>query len=1066
MNREKISHSRASVKSGHWISRMVNLRSGEGKPVLLLILFSFFMGMALSYYFTASNAIFIKHFEPRMISLSYMVSGVAVYLTWLLLTLIDRRLSVVSRIIVKYMLILVSVVAISIGTWLHDTGLMAFILFTFVRVLVYISLVTFWGLAGKLFNLRQGKRIFGLIGTGEAISIILGYFSIPVMLHFVKTPFLLFFSSFAFLLCFLIMLIIVRVFREQLEYKQVPSVAPLKEDTKQWKYTSLIRKPYFLLISLLALLPIFGYLYVDYMFLHQLKFEFHNDRETIARFFGYILGFVAVVELIFKLFVSGRLLNKYGLKPSLLSLPFVLLISTMMAALFGAIYGPAGIFFTFIVFSRLLERSVRVAIYEPAFQLLYQPVPSEQRLAFQSQIEGIPKALGTILTGAILWVFASIHFMNLVHYNIFFLAVIGVWIYFAFRMFKSYRSRIRELLSEEKSAVSDRILLHTSSCISDITDFILGQKTAHFRKFFRLIEKIDPLEADPAINNLLIKSTESLRTEIIQFIEQKQVVSARKTLTAMHLSSGDKNLPPAVENALSELSLAESYPVDLLSNLAHSKDPEEREVAARLLAGSPQYRTIRILSELLHDPSPSVRIAALVAAGKTKRVELWQGIIENLNHPDYLSTAFAALRNIGEPVVDRLEELFKRTGTNRATQILIIKLYHSIGGTRAIRHLRSRINFPDFEIRMQVMLALSKLNYKANHPEQIMIRQTIESNVETMVWIMAGIQDLEPEIRARHLLEALQAELAEKKEHIFLLLSLIYDAQTIRLIRTHIESGNSQSKAFALEISDMIVSAEIKEILLPLFDDITVQERLALFRYRFPQERLSCLERIFDIINKDYNAIRNWTKTCAIELLIHFDTEEAIEILCANIVNPSPMISETAAWILHALDQERFYDVLSVQHPRDKQRLENVTKKIGMAITFREKLLITEKTEALKNSGLFTGVPDPVLAETAMSALDMTLAKNQSVPDPEQNISHICLVLSGQIDKLRNKRRSDMYRDTVFMMENNGSSDEDLAYRASEDSLLLAINMDRVIDLMREYPGFTRRFLEWYSSLV
>jgi HEAT repeat protein len=583
-----------------------------------------------------------------------------------------------------------------------------------------------------------------------------------------------------------------------------------------------------------------------------------------------------------------------------------------------------------------MERSVRGAIYEPAFQLLYQPVPSGQRLAFQSQIEGIPKALGTILTGAILWFFSSISSMNLVHYNIFFLIIIVVWIVYAFRMYKSYRGRIKGLLGEEKAARPDLQVSHAESCISRISDFILRQNSPHFRKIFRLIERVDPLLADAALNKLLIRSTGPLKVEIIEFIEQKQVVSARETLSSLQASPGDKDLVPALNSALSELSLAGSYPVDLLFNLAHSKDPEEREVAARLLAGSPQYRTIRILSELLHDPHPVVRTAALIAAGKTKRVELWQGIIENLKQPEYLSTAFAALRNIGEPVVDRLEELFRKTGTSRATQILIIKLYRSIGGANAIKHLRSKISFPDFDIRMQILLALSKLSYQADHREQTLIRQTIESNIETMVWIMAGIQDVEAENRARHLQDALQAELAEKKEHIFLLLSPIYDAQTIRLIRNHIESGNSQSKIFALEISDMIVASEIKEILLPLFDDISIQERLSLFRYRFPQEKLSCLERIFDIINKDYNVIRNWTKTCAVELLIHYKKDEVAEILCANIVNPSRMISETAAWILHALDQDLFYDVLSLQHPRTKQRLENVTKKIGMAKSFRK----------------------------------------------------------------------------------------------------------------------------------
>ncbi len=1064
MTKEKSQGPGVPFLAGHRITRLLNIRQGEGRPVFLLVLFSFFIGLSLSFYFTASNAIFIKHFHPRMISVAFMVSGVAVYLTWLLLTLIDKRLPVLTRFIVKFVLVLLSVIAISIGTWISDSDTMAFILFVFVRVMVYISLITFWGLAGKLFNLRQGKRIFGLIGAGEVISIILGYFSVPLLLNFVRTPFLLFLSSLALLISFVIVLIILRLYREPLQdTSQAKPAAVRKEDDRQWKYTTLIKKPYFLLTSLLALLPIFGYLFVDYMFLHQTKYEFNNDQETIARFLGFILGFVAVVELVFKAFVSGRLLTRYGLKPSLLSLPLVLVASTTLAIIFGIIYGPVGLFFTFIVFSRLLERSVRGAIYEPAFQLLYQPIPSDQRLAFQSQIEGIPKALGTIFTGAILWLLSSIPALNLVHYNIFFLIIILVWIVYAVRMYTHYRNRIRELLAQERAAEDAIPAYHTASCISDITDCILRQQTPHFSKLFRLIEKIDPLEADTAVRDLLVRSSGRLQADVIHFIEQRQVVSAKDNLMSLKNSPLAGSQLPAIERSLAELSLAESYPVDLLNNLAHSKDPEEREVAARLLAGCPQYRTIRIVSELLHDPDPQVRIAALITAGKIKRVELWPGIIENLNQPAFLTTAFSALKNIGEPVVEGLEELFRRTGTGRSTQILIIKLYKSIGGNRAIRHLRSKINFPDYEIRMQVLLALSKLNYRASHREEAIIRQTIVSNIESMVWIMACIQDMEPETRAGHLLDALQAELSEKKEHVFLLLSLIYDAQTIRLIRDHIESGNSQSKIFALEISDMIVSAEIKEILLPLFDDITVQERLALFRYRFPQEKLNILERIVDIINKDYNVIRTWTKTCAVELLTHFDSEAAAGILSANIVNPSRMISETAAWVLHALDQERFYDILAVQLPRDKQRLENVTKKIGLATSFREKLLITEKTEALKDSGLFTGIPDPVLADTATTALDLTLKKDTSLPDLPENTGYFCLVLSGKVDRLKGKEIiGSCAEGEVFMLDISGPAPSGQSCRAREDSMLLLISLETVIDLMREYPGFTRKFLEWY----
>ncbi len=88
-----------------------------------------------------------------------------------------------------------------------------------------------------------------------------------------------------------------------------------------------------MLISLMALLPIFGYLFVDFLFLAQTKNEFANNPETIAGFFGVFLGFVAIIELVFKL-ISGRFLNKYGLKPSLISLPLILLSGVLMAASF------------------------------------------------------------------------------------------------------------------------------------------------------------------------------------------------------------------------------------------------------------------------------------------------------------------------------------------------------------------------------------------------------------------------------------------------------------------------------------------------------------------------------------------------------------------------------------------------------------------------------------------------------------------------------------------------------------------------------------------------------------
>jgi len=476
------------------IFKILNVRREESKPVFLLMLFSFFVGLTVSFYFTASNAIFLKHFPSTMISISYIISGVVVYFICWILSRIDKKLTIPQQVMAKLLFILVTVLTISTGVWIFDTTWLAFVMFTWVRVLSYVILVTFWGLAGNLFNIRQGKRIFGLIGIGEAVSIIIGYFSIPLFLQFLKAPDLLFLASFSLFLCLITVFIILKKFRNHLQKSRHQEKSETRVVKSGWNYWNLVKKPYFLMISLMALLPIFGYLFVNFLFLAQTKLEFANNPEIIARFFGIFLGFVSIVELIFKLF-SGGFLNKYGIKISLLSLPIILIFSSMLAGFFGTVYGTVGLFFAFIALARLFERSVRGAVYEPAFQLLYQPLPSEQRLPFQNQIEGIPKALGTVITGGILLALSSVPFFNLVHFDYFFILVLTAWIWIAIKMYQEYRNQIKSKLSDmkqEAKAVADFVVPFIEKRLSESTP-------QEFNRLYDLFERVEPVKIESAL---------------------------------------------------------------------------------------------------------------------------------------------------------------------------------------------------------------------------------------------------------------------------------------------------------------------------------------------------------------------------------------------------------------------------------------------------------------------------------------------------------------------------------------------------------------------------------------
>lgn len=944
--------------------KLLNIREEEAKPVFLLMLFSFFIGLSLTFYFTASNAIFLKHFPSRMISFSYISSGIVVYLAWWLLSRIDRKLTLSNQILIKIFFVFITVLAISLGVWIYDTAWLAFTMFTWVRVLVYITLVTFWGLAGKIFNIRQGKRIFGLIGVGEVISIIIGYFSVPLILHFLKAADLLFLSSSALLVCLILVIIILRQFREQLGSKETHSSPGENRQKPEWSYWSLLRQPYFRLISIMAFLPIFGYLFVDFLFLAQTKREFANNPETIARFFGIFLGFVAIVELIFKL-ISGRLLNKYGLKPSLLSLPLILAFSVLLAAFFGTIYGTVGLFFAFIAFARLFERAVRGAMYEPAFQLLYQPVPNEQRLVFQNQIEGIPKALGTVITGAAILLLSSFSIFTLVHFNYFFLLVLGSWIWIAFLMYNEYRNLLKKKLSEvreeEHTGTDEEVWLirqHFSS-----TDVLA------FRKVYKLYYKVAPISIEKSLEFIFPEASAEVKKEILKNITDDQIISCQGWISRMIRDGSFSDLKEELARTLHDLKEGENLPFDFLSDLSKSSDAETRARVARLLGYSGRYNTYKLLINLLRDHDPLVKKAAIISSGMIRRYELWPFLIENLNVKEFSYAASLAIRMVGDPILNEVDHQFTKIGEHLHSLIRIIRVYEDIGGDKAIKILRSKIAYPDPEVRFQVLLSLSNLEYHATFSEVPYIRQTIEESVDTIVWIMAAMVDIGGSEETFELQNALLQEMEEKKENIFLLLSLIYEAKTIRHIRENIESPDLKAKIYALEICDMTVSEDIKEFFLPLFEDVSIHERLHRFRFLFPQQKLDRDERLFDIINKDFSRINRWTKSCALNLLISSGEtyRDAVDnLLAAQLIHADPLISETAGWVLYQRNPEYFSELLNKFENWESLKLSPGIKELRTKY-FKPESLLFNTIRRLKNMPLFAPVHEANLINLALS---------------------------------------------------------------------------------------------------
>ncbi|MPR35325.1 hypothetical protein [Salmonirosea aquatica] len=432
--------------------RFVDLKEGEEKTVGLFIGYSFFMGVAVAIFYTATTSLFLLSFERTMLPKAYIVGGIVVYALGLITSYIQKRIRFSYLVNGLIYFLMFSVTGLVLSYQFSDIKWFIFFLFVWNRVFVFVNGITFWSTAARLFNLQQAKRLFGLISTGEVISSIVSYFSVPLLLKFISTDQLLYIVALAVGACILLMSLIINRFSGQLAViaEPAPREATSAGNPRSWK--RFLANPYYLLVFLLAMLPVVGLFFVDFMFAVESK-EVFPDKELLASFLGVFFGFCALIEIVIKTVLYNKLIARFGLTLGVALLPLTLLFSLTLAVSYGVVYGTTALFFAFIVLSRFFMSSVRKSINEPSFQVLMQPIPSSERSEVQSRIEGGPKAFGNIVPGVILLLLTSVSFIGTVEIAAFFLIILMGWLYVSLKIQGQYRGVLRALLEKSQAGI-------------------------------------------------------------------------------------------------------------------------------------------------------------------------------------------------------------------------------------------------------------------------------------------------------------------------------------------------------------------------------------------------------------------------------------------------------------------------------------------------------------------------------------------------------------------------------------------------------------------------------------
>lgn len=979
--------------------RVLRIEADEMERVMLLFIMGFFMGLFMAAMSVASQSLFLEHFsETEDLPIAFVVSGVFGLLATMVFNFFQNRIPFPLLATISLLTVAGITAFIEFGEGFFDdpNNVHAFG-FTQILPFSFIVYLIFWGSFGRLFNLRQAKRLVGTVDIGAMMATFVAFFSIPFLLDVLERTQ----SLYGLALFSVVVFITLFIYLSTKYLSRERSFAEEKSLYKKLSFSDFIHNRYILYMSLFIIFSMMAITFVDYSFFNVTTLQM--DTESLASFISYFEGTVVVFCFLFQVLATDYVQSTYGMRVSLLVSPILIGFFTLAALGLGFLFGYSPddnyfvIFFMGIAVSKLLIKSLKDALDNPTFKLYLLPIESKIRIDVQTKIEGIVTAIASIIAGAFIILITQFELFNLIHITLFTLPIIALWYFVVNKMHGSYRHTLQDTLKKNKE--NNDVAITKEFTIHSVLEKQVSS-TAEERVIYglHLMEKLEPTLFENAVTRL--SDSDNLR--IRKFAEEK-----------LHALGVEKTTEKQEVRNLATLAASETEDSDLLSispeklmKLSKSPRPHDRLLAAKLLRRLISQKTIFVLLELLRDADPKVRFEALTTARKTRRIESWPVLIEMLSSSLYGHHAAAALKSAGDRVLTTLETAFHKSGQSDLVMLRIVQIMGRIGGDQALQLLWRKADYPDKRIVKQILYSLRYINYRAQGREVRDVLTLLDTEISKTLWNLAALEELprNPEMKA--LREALHEEVAQNYDQISMLLSILYDPQSVELVRENIESGDPDNIAFAMELLDLFVDPELKPKLVPLLDDTTTEQKLHLLQLHYPRESYSPIQVINYLLNRDYNLNNRWTKVCAIHASAYMAEFRVSRGLIAQVFNSDRLLQETAAWVVYNKDKKAFADIRERLPHRDKKFLDSSIENNQLLDGLDDGFFLEiEMVMFIKQLPVFKGIHGSLICDLADKITPVELQAGEKVKlSSEEENRAILIVAHGEINLMDNGR--------------------------------------------------------------
>lgn len=383
--------------------QLVGIRPDEGRTVGLFFLHNFLLGIGTILVYVSANVILLETNPERNLPLAYGVAALAMMAASKIYGHYEHHLSL-QRLAARVLLSVVVVTGVLgvLITFGHSVAAAVAIMAGY-RVIYLLTNLEFWGVSAVVFDVRQGRRLFSVISSGDMPAKALGAVLAILIHHHSDLLWLLLTAFAAYLGALLTLQATGRLHdvevRAAARAVRTQAMAP---ELRKWFGDS--RLVLTLCLSLTAIAAVTTG--VEYSFFVNVKHKFH-DQASVMKYVGSVLVLTYLLASLFKLLFSHALLSKLGIRWMLITLPIVVLASLL---LFGGLWieqVEESVLLLYFCGLYLVLEVLRRAIFDPVFLVLFQPMSAPERLQAHTLVKGFYEPLGMALGGVLLF---ALHF--------------------------------------------------------------------------------------------------------------------------------------------------------------------------------------------------------------------------------------------------------------------------------------------------------------------------------------------------------------------------------------------------------------------------------------------------------------------------------------------------------------------------------------------------------------------------------------------------------------------------------------------------------------------------------